>query len=73
MVVGGGLWQPEAASTAAMREAINNSPQRLKDVLAEEGIRKEFLGGVGKSGAGAVSAFVKRNSESALKTKPKVS
>lgn len=68
---GGGLWHPEAAPTAAMRRAIDRDSSRLKAVLGDDRIRKEFLGGCGKSESAAVKAFVKSNRENALKTKPK--
>jgi uncharacterized protein (TIGR02453 family) len=69
--VGGGLWNPEAAPTAAMRRSIDRHPRRLKDVLRDAKIRKEFLSGASDSDAAAVKAFVKSNAESALKTRPK--
>lgn len=74
-LAGGGLWHPEAAPTAAMRRAFDRHPQRLKDVLKDDGLRKEFLKGAPKNDAKVVKAFVAQpsNAESALKTKPKVS
>lgn len=56
-----------------MRREFDRRPQRLKAVLTDDGVRKEFLNGVPKSDAKAVKAFVSSNSENALKTKPKVS
>ncbi|EME49195.1 hypothetical protein DOTSEDRAFT_49502 [Dothistroma septosporum NZE10] len=69
--VGGGLWHPESSPTAAMRQAIDRDSNRLKGVLVDDRIRKEFLGSCGRSEAAAVKAFVKCNRENALKTKPK--
>ena len=57
---------------AAMRRDIDRQPRRIKDVLVDERMRKEFLGGVSKNEAKAVEAFVGANAENALKTKPKV-
>ncbi|SMR52123.1 unnamed protein product [Zymoseptoria tritici ST99CH_3D1] len=68
--VGGGLWCPEAAATAAMRRAIDRNSARLKGVLADEAMRKHFLGG-SKTDAKALKAFVEGNKSNALKTKPK--
>ena len=53
-----------------MRNDIDRHPSRIKDVLMDERLRKEFLGGATK--AKASKAFVSCNSENALKTKPKV-
>lgn len=55
-----------------MRRDIDRHPRRIKDVLLEDGVRKEFLGGVHKNDAKAVKAFVSNNAANALKTKPKV-
>lgn len=52
--LGGGLWHPEAAPTSAMRRAIDRNPRRLKDVLIDDRIRRDFLGGAQKSDAAAV-------------------
>lgn len=54
-----------------MRRAIDRDSSRLKSVLMDDRIRKEFLDGCGKSEGAAVKAFVKSNRENALKTKPK--
>ncbi|KAF2721223.1 hypothetical protein K431DRAFT_338886 [Polychaeton citri CBS 116435] len=69
--VGGGLWHPEAAPTAAMRRDIDRNSQRLKTVLLEQRMRDEFLNGCSKDTAKAVKAFVNANAANALKTKPK--
>ncbi|KAL2871538.1 DUF2461 domain-containing protein [Aspergillus lucknowensis] len=69
--VGSGLWHPEADKLALLREDIDRNPERLKDVLRQEGLRREFFGGIPDDEDKAVKAFVKQNSESALKTKPK--
>lgn len=70
--VGGGLWHPEAAPTAAMRTVIDSNAERLKDILRDSKMRAEFLGGASDTKK-AVKAFVQENAGNALKTKPKVS
>jgi len=67
------LWHPEAAPTAALRRDIDRRSRRLKDVLSDEAIRKDFLKGVPKNDAKVVKAFVAANASNALKTRPKVS
>ena len=69
---GGGLWMPDAAPVAALRRSIDRHPDRIKTVLMDKNIRKEFLEGSAKKEAKAVAAFVSANSGNALKTKPKV-
>ncbi|KAL8910609.1 MAG: hypothetical protein Q9171_004103 [Xanthocarpia ochracea] len=69
--IGGGLWCPEAAPLAAMRRDIDRKSHKLKSVLLEPAMRKEFLGGISKDEKKAVQAFVGQNKENALKTKPK--
>lgn len=71
--LGGGLWHPEAAPTAAMRREIDRRPQRIKAILTDGELRKEFLEGASKSNAKCVKAFIAKNADNALKTKPKVS
>ncbi len=56
-----------------MRRDIDRKSPKLKSVLLEPAMRKEFLGGVSKDEKKAVKAFVEQNKENALKTKPKVS
>ncbi|KAL9008400.1 MAG: hypothetical protein Q9173_006471 [Seirophora scorigena] len=70
--IGGGLWCPEAAPLAAMRRDIDRKSHKLKNVLLDPLLRKEFLGGVSKDDKKAVKAFCGQNQENALKTKPKV-
>ena len=69
--IGGGYWSPDARALVALRNTIDKNPQRLKDVLMNDKMRAEFLSG--SSTKTAVKSFVKTNSETALKTKPKVS
>ncbi|KAL8736092.1 MAG: hypothetical protein Q9181_002554 [Wetmoreana brouardii] len=69
--IGGGLWCPEAAPLAAMRRDLDKKSHKLKNILLEPSMRKEFLGGIPKDEKKAVKAFVAQNQENALKTKPK--
>ncbi|KAI4221795.1 MAG: hypothetical protein L6R40_008612 [Gallowayella cf. fulva] len=69
--IGGGLWCPEAAPLAAMRRDIDRKSHKLRSVLLDPAMRKEFLGGIPKDEKKAVKAFVEQNKENALKTKPK--
>lgn len=55
-----------------MRRDIDRHPRRLKGVLMEAGLRRDFLDGTSNNEAKAVKAFVSKNAENALKTKPKV-
>lgn len=74
LLVGGGLWRPEASSLAMMRRDIDRKPHRIKGVLTNLDLRKAFLtsSGAGKDEKAALKAFVEKNAENALKTKPKV-
>lgn len=63
---------PEASNLALLRENIDQNSARLKSVLREEGLRREFFKGIPDDERKAVKAFVSQNQESALKTKPKV-
>lgn len=66
------MWHPEPQPIAAMRSTIDTNPRALKDVLLDDGIRKEFLGASKKTDAAVVKAFAKENQGNALKSKPKV-
>lgn len=70
--IGAGLWHPEAAPLALMRRAIDRKSEKLKNVLLEPAMRKEFLKAVAKDEKKVVKAFVDANSGDMLKTKPKV-
>jgi hypothetical protein len=63
---------PEASNLALLRENIDQNSARLKSVLRDEGLRREFFKGIPDDERKAVKAFVSQNQESALKTKPKV-
>ncbi|KAF1991584.1 hypothetical protein K402DRAFT_128506 [Aulographum hederae CBS 113979] len=62
---------PEAQPLAALRRDVDRKPHKLKQVLMDANVRKEFLGGVAADEKKVVRAFVGLNKESALKTKPK--
>lgn len=70
--VGAGLWLPEAGPLALLRQAIDAKSEKLKDVLLEPRLRKDFLKGVTKDATKAVKVFASMNTENMLKTKPKV-
>ena len=55
-----------------MRQAIDAKSEKLKEVLLEPRIRKEFLKGVTNDATKAVKIFTSMNTENMLKTKPKV-
>lgn len=64
---------PEANAVALLRRDIDRRPQRIKAALKNAGIRREFLEGVPDNDAKVAKKFVAQSSQSALKTKPKVS
>ncbi|KAF2466001.1 uncharacterized protein BDR25DRAFT_238555 [Lindgomyces ingoldianus] len=70
---GGGLWQPDAQPLALLRRDIDRKPQRIKRVLTDTGIRKEFLEGIPNDEKKAVKAFTNQstNRSTALKKHPK--
>ena len=72
MLLGGGLWHPDALPLAALRRNIDQRPHKIKDVLTQPGLRKDFFGGVPDRQELAVKAFIDNNREGMLKTKPKV-
>ena len=63
---------PEAQSLAALRSDVDRRPQKIKRVLSDPKLRKQFFLGVGANEQKVVKAFVDQNTENALKTKPKV-
>lgn len=70
--VGCGLWHPDAAPLALLRNDIDHNPGNIRNVLNEAQLRKELLNCTSKDVKKAVQAFCKKNAENALKTKPKV-
>jgi len=56
-----------------MRRDIDRRPQRLKQVLKDANLRREFLRGAASDDKRVVREFVAQTNENALKTKPKVS
>ncbi|KAF2745825.1 hypothetical protein M011DRAFT_495334 [Sporormia fimetaria CBS 119925] len=71
--VGGGLWCPEAQALSALRHDIDQKPHRLKAVLRNARIRKDFLGGIADDERMAVRSFtnLSENKSTALKKHPK--
>ncbi|KAE8557324.1 hypothetical protein EYB25_002031 [Talaromyces marneffei] len=69
--IGAGLWMPEASKLALLRRDVDRNPARLKSVLRNADLRREFFNGIPDDERKAVKAFVSHNQESALKTKPK--
>jgi len=71
--VGAGVWHPEAAPLALMRQDVDTKSHLLKAVLTAPELRREFFAGIGPDDeAKAVTAFVGMNAENMLKTKPRV-
>ncbi|KAF2199360.1 hypothetical protein GQ43DRAFT_442534 [Delitschia confertaspora ATCC 74209] len=71
--VGGGLWCPSTEPLGRLRRDIDRKPYKIKRVLADAGIRKEFFGGIPDDEKKAVHAFTSQaeNASTALKSKPK--
>ncbi|KAH7361258.1 hypothetical protein BKA66DRAFT_514747 [Pyrenochaeta sp. MPI-SDFR-AT-0127] len=71
--VGGGFWQPDAASLSKLRRDIDRKPHKIKATLTNAGIRRAFLGGVQADEKKAVKAFTSlpTNQSTALKRHPK--
>lgn len=55
-----------------MRRAIDRKSEKLKNVLMEPAMRKEFLKGAARDEKKVVQGFIDVNSGDMLKTKPKV-
>lgn len=72
---GGGHWQPDAVALSKLRQDIDRKPHKIKAVLTDERIRKEFLSGVPDHEKKAVKAFTNlaTNQSTALKRHPKAS
>ncbi|KAF1851766.1 uncharacterized protein K460DRAFT_362513 [Cucurbitaria berberidis CBS 394.84] len=71
--VGGGYFQPDAPSLSKLRQDVDRKPHKIKAVLTNAGIRREFLGGIPDDEKKAVDAFTSlaTNQASALKRNPK--
>ncbi|TFB01156.1 hypothetical protein CCMA1212_006666 [Trichoderma ghanense] len=69
--IGGGLWHPEAAHLAKLRQSIDERPRRWRRAMADPLFRKTFFPALEKKGVeDVVKAFAGRNQENALKKKP---
>ena len=66
---------PEASSLAKLRRDIDRKPHKIKRVLTDANLRKEFLDGIPDNESKAVKAFTNQsmNQSNALKKHPKVS
>lgn len=60
---------PAADSLQKLRRDIDRKPHKIKSVLTDARLRKEFFDGVPNDEKKAVEAFTKQNAESALKTR----
>lgn len=60
---------PAADSLQKLRQDIDRKPHKIKGVLTNARIRKEFFEGIPNDEKKAVRAFAKKNAESALKTR----
>ena len=69
---GGGLYSPNKDQIAAMRRDIDRNPRRIRDVLSNKVVNKEFLQNVPRAGKDPISAFIQKNQRGALSTTPKV-
>ncbi|KAL6866678.1 hypothetical protein J3F83DRAFT_119114 [Trichoderma novae-zelandiae] len=70
-LIGGGLWHPEAAQVAKLRQSIDERPRRWRRAMGDALFRKTFFPALeGKGVEDVVKAFVGRNQENALKKKP---
>ena len=63
----------EASKLALLRRDVDRNSTRLKSVLRNADLRREFFKGIPDDERKAVKAFISHNQDSALKTKPKVS
>ncbi|WEW56730.1 hypothetical protein PRK78_002179 [Emydomyces testavorans] len=70
--LGSGLWMPDAARLALLRQDVDQRSERIKRILGHPDVRREIFNGVPKDEKKVVKAFVCQNQETALKTKPKV-
>ena len=70
--VGAGIWHPEAGPLSLLRRAVDQKSHKLKRVLRDPFIRREFLNAVPDNEKKVVKAFTDSNAENALKNKPKV-
>ncbi|KMU90708.1 hypothetical protein CIHG_08668 [Coccidioides immitis H538.4] len=69
--LGSGLWMPEAARLALLRQDIDGRSERIKRVLGHSDIRREIFDDIPDEEKKVVKAFISQNQETALKTKPK--
>ncbi|KAI1208255.1 uncharacterized protein F4807DRAFT_432193 [Annulohypoxylon truncatum] len=70
-MIGGGVWHPDAESLARLRASVDERPHRIRRVLMNPAFRKTFLPNAKANEKSVIAAFVAKNQEGALKTKPK--
>lgn len=63
---------PQASDVSLVRQNVDQNPQRIKRVLNDADVRRQFMNGVPNDEKKAAKAFVSQNQESALKSKPMV-
>ncbi|KAL0260331.1 hypothetical protein SLS55_004017 [Diplodia seriata] len=61
---------PAADSLQKLRREIDRKPHKIKRVLTDVNLRREFFDGIPNDEKAAVRAFAKKNAESALKVRP---
>ncbi|KAM0201338.1 hypothetical protein ACHAPA_005371 [Fusarium lateritium] len=71
--IGGGLWCPSGEQMHRLRASIDERPNRWKRALNDEAFKRIFLPKVANKSDpdAALLAFAEKNSQNALKTKPK--
>src|SRR2546423_1551695 len=72
LVVGSGLWMPEARPLGLLRRNIDRKPELIRRVLTDAALRKKIFGGIPNDEKKVIKAFAAQNAENALKTKPKM-
>ncbi|KAL1636390.1 hypothetical protein SLS58_009809 [Diplodia intermedia] len=60
---------PAADSLQKLRREIDRKPHKIKRVLTDVNLRREFFDGIPNDEKAAVRAFAKKNAESALKVR----
>ncbi|KAL1956399.1 hypothetical protein VTO42DRAFT_7382 [Malbranchea cinnamomea] len=69
--IAAGVWMPEEPRLSQLRADVDRNSDRIKQILNDEDLRREFLNGIPSDERMAVKEFVSQNQETALKTKPK--
>ncbi|KAM0562766.1 hypothetical protein ACHAPJ_001606 [Fusarium lateritium] len=71
--IGGGLWCPSGEQMQRLRASIDERPNRWRRALNDEAFKRTFLPKAAKKSDpnAALLAFAEKNTQNALKTKPK--